>query len=141
MGEAECGSGYLADLAGADGDMLECSPAAGEQGEPAFAETAQRAQQHVGAGVDVEFGAVGGLLDRGEHADAGAVVSVVGQGGQVELGGCGIEGGQGVSAGAGDVMFGAGFDIARPRRAARPGTSSLKCCRRSHGSCRSTRRR
>ena len=36
--EHECGLGKFADSAGADGDALEGSPAASEQGEAAFAE-------------------------------------------------------------------------------------------------------
>ena len=36
MSEDERGSGDIADLAGAGGDVLEGAPAAGEQGEPAF---------------------------------------------------------------------------------------------------------
>ena len=41
MGEDEGGAGDVADFAGACGDVLEGAPAAEEQGEPAFAETAQ----------------------------------------------------------------------------------------------------
>ena len=41
MGEDEGGAGDVADFAGACGDVLEGAPAADEQGEPAFAETAQ----------------------------------------------------------------------------------------------------
>jgi hypothetical protein len=79
--------GEFADAAGADGDALEGSPAAGEQGEAAFAEAAGRAQQGVvGLVVRGEDLPVGGLLDRGLDALAGAVVAGVGQGGQVELG-------------------------------------------------------
>jgi hypothetical protein len=37
MGEDECSAGDGADFAGAGGDVLECSPALVEQGEPAFA--------------------------------------------------------------------------------------------------------
>jgi len=40
MGEDECGASDVADFAGAGGDVLEGAPAAGEQGEPAFPETA-----------------------------------------------------------------------------------------------------
>ncbi len=46
-GEHERGPGEFTDTAGADGDPLKCSPAAGEQGEAAFAEAASRAQQRV----------------------------------------------------------------------------------------------
>ena len=81
-GEHECGLGEFADAAGADGDALEGSPAAGEQGEAAFAEAAGRAQQGVvGLVVRGEDLPVGGLLDRCLDALAGAVVAGVGQGG------------------------------------------------------------
>jgi hypothetical protein len=71
MREDECGAGDVADLAGAGGDVLEGAPAAGEQREPAFAETAQGPQDRVaGAGIDVEFPAAGWLLDRDEDAQA-----------------------------------------------------------------------
>ena len=82
MGEDECGAGNVADLAG--GDVLESAPALGEQGEPAFAETAQGALEGIaGAGANIEFPSAGGLLDRDMNADAGAAVAGVGQGGQV----------------------------------------------------------
>ena len=56
MGEDERGAGDVADLAGAGGDVLQGAPAAGEQGEPAFAEAAQRAENRVaGACADIEF--------------------------------------------------------------------------------------
>ncbi len=87
-GEHERGLGEFADAAGADGDPLECSPAAGEQGEAAFAEAAGRAQQGVvGLVVQGEDLPVGGLLDRCLDALACAVVAGVGQCGQVESGG------------------------------------------------------
>jgi hypothetical protein len=54
MGQDECGAGDVADLAGAEGDVLECPPSAGEQGEAAFAQAAQGPLQGVaGAGADV----------------------------------------------------------------------------------------
>ena len=56
--------------------MLQGAPAAGEQGEPALAETAQRPEQRVaGAGIDIEDPSACGLLDRDVNADACAVVS------------------------------------------------------------------
>jgi len=56
MGEDERGAGDVADFAGAGGDVLEGAPAAGEQGEPAFAEAAQGTLESVaGTGVDIEF--------------------------------------------------------------------------------------
>jgi hypothetical protein len=42
MGKDEGGAGDVADLAWAGGDVLEGAPAAGEQGEPAFSQAAQR---------------------------------------------------------------------------------------------------
>src|SRR5450755_3283681 len=80
MGEDECGAGNVADLAGAGGDVLESAPALVEQGEPAFAETAQGALEGIaGAGANIEFPSAGGLLDRDMNADAGAVVTRVGR--------------------------------------------------------------
>ena len=52
MGEDEGRAGDVADLAGAGGDVLQCPPAAGEQGELAFAQAAQRPLEGVaGAGI------------------------------------------------------------------------------------------
>jgi hypothetical protein len=63
--EHECGLGKFADSAGANGDALEGSPAACEQGEAAFAEAAARAQQRVvGLVVRGEVMPVGGQLWR-----------------------------------------------------------------------------
>jgi hypothetical protein len=63
--------------------VLKGAPAAGEQGEPAFAQAAQGAEQRVaGAGIDIEVPPAGGLLDRDADADARAVVAGVGEGGQ-----------------------------------------------------------
>ena len=67
--------------------MLQGAPAGGEQGEPAFAEAAQRALEGVaGAGTDIEFPAVGGLLDRDVHTDACAVVAGISKGWQAGRG-------------------------------------------------------
>lgn len=83
MGEDEGGAGDIADLARADGDVLEGAPAAGEQREPAFAGAAQGPQDRLaGAGIDVEFPAAGRLLDRDEDAQARTFVAGVGQGGR-----------------------------------------------------------
>ena len=57
--EHKCGLGEFAEAAGADGDPLECSPAAGEQREAAFAEAAGGAVQ-----------GVVGLVVRGEGLSA-----------------------------------------------------------------------
>jgi hypothetical protein len=55
----------------AGGDVLEGAPAAGEQGEPAFAQAAQRAEHGVaGAGIDAGVPPASGLPDRDVHADA-----------------------------------------------------------------------
>ena len=103
MDENECGSGDVGDSAGAESDVLQGAPALGEQGEPAFAEAAQGSQQGVaGAGVEVEFSAVAGLLHRGEDAFSGAFVSGVGQHGH--RGGERADDVEHVGAGGGDVV-------------------------------------
>ena len=82
VGQDERGPGDDADLAGAGSDVLEAAPAAGEQGEPAFAQAAQRALDGVArADVDVGFLAAGGLPDGNQDAGAGAFIAGVGQGG------------------------------------------------------------
>lgn len=89
MGEGECGFDHVPDLAGAGSDVVESAPAAGEDGESAFAQAAQAAQECVvGAGVHVEDLVTCGLFDRGVRANTRALVAAVGQRGQVELG-CG----------------------------------------------------
>src|SRR6516165_7345193 len=104
MGEDEGGAGDVTDLAGAGGDVLEGARALVEQGEPAFAQAAQRALKGVaGAGVDVEFPPVGRLFDRDVDAHSSAVVPQVGQGGQSGGGGV-VEGGQSMDAGGGQIM-------------------------------------
>ena len=88
MSEDERRSCYVCDLAGAGADVLQGAPPAGEQGEPAFAETAQGPLQGViGAAADVEFRSVRRLPDRDVDADAGALVAGVSQGGQPAGGG------------------------------------------------------
>ena len=83
MGQDERGAGDIADLAGAGGDLLEDAPAAGEQGEPAFAQAAQGPLDGVaGAGIDVQFPAALGLFDGNQDADARAVISGIGERGQ-----------------------------------------------------------
>ena len=80
MGEDEGRAGDVADLAGADGDVQQRPPAAGEQGEPAFAQAAQRPLEGVaGAGVDIEILAARRLAHRDVDADPGSVVSRVGR--------------------------------------------------------------
>jgi hypothetical protein len=72
MGEDEARANDVADLAGADGDVLQRPPAAGEQGEPAFAQAAQRPLEGVaGAGIDIEALAAGRLAHRDVDADPG----------------------------------------------------------------------
>jgi hypothetical protein len=98
MGEDEGGAGDVADLAGAGGDVLEGVPALVEQGEPASAQAAQGSLDGVaGAGVNIELPAVSRLFDRYVDAYSGAVVAVVGQGGQSGGGGV-VEGGQRLTA-------------------------------------------
>ena len=119
MGEHERGFDDVADLAWTRGDVAQRAPAAGQQREPAFAQAAQPAQQGVvGAGVQVEFVAVGGLFDRGDHADPGPVVAAVGQGGQIQVGGRPVQGAEHVFAGGGQVVGRAGFDLGDPQREA-----------------------
>src|SRR6266480_1351742 len=116
MGEDERGAGDVADFAGAGGDVLEGAPAAGEKGEPAFAQAAQGALDGVaGAGADIEVPPIGGLFDGHVDAHSGAVVAGVGQGGQSGGGGV-VEGGQGVGAGGGDVVHRAGLGGRDPQR-------------------------
>jgi hypothetical protein len=63
MGGCECGFDDVADLAGAGGDVAQGAPMAGEQGEAAFAQASQAAEQRV-VGVGVEDLAARGLSDR-----------------------------------------------------------------------------
>jgi len=100
-------------------------PAAGEQGEPASAQAAQRTLDSVaGAGVDIELLAAGGLFDWNQDADACALVAGVGQGGQAccrRL----LESGKGVGAGGGDVVHRPGFHIGDPQRESIGGEDGL----------------
>src|SRR5215469_18573661 len=103
MGQDERGADDDTDLAGAGGDVLEGAPAAGEQGESALAQAAQGTEQRIaGAGIDVQLAPAGGLPDRDMDADARAVVSGVGQGGEPGRGGL-VQGGQGVDPGGGEI--------------------------------------
>ena len=64
MGEDEGGAGDVADFAGAGGDVLQGAPAAGEQGEPAFAQAAQGTLDGIaGPGIDIELPPASGLFD------------------------------------------------------------------------------
>jgi WD40 repeat protein len=68
----------VADLARAGGDVLEGSPPAGEQGEPAFAQAAQRSLEGVaGTGIDIEFAPACGLLHRDMDPGARALFEPV----------------------------------------------------------------
>src|SRR4030088_2262507 len=79
MCEYECGFDDVADPARAGGDMPQRAPTPGEHGEPTFAQTPQTPQQSVvGTVVGIEYLAVGGLADRGEHTDARTAVTTVG---------------------------------------------------------------
>ena len=96
VSQDERGPGDDSDLAGAGGNVLEGAPAAGEQGEPPFAQAAQRALDGVArAGIDVGFLAAGRLPDGNQDADAGAFIAGIGQGGQARGGGT-VKRGQGV---------------------------------------------
>jgi len=109
MGEDEGGAGDVADLGGAGGDVLQGAPAAGKQGEPAFAEAAQGPLDGVaGTGINIEFTAVWRLLDRDVQADASAFIARIGQGGKAACGGP-VDRWQGVAAGGGDVVYRARF--------------------------------
>ena len=104
MGEDQGWPRDIADLAGAEGDVLERPPAAGEQGKAAFAQASQGPLESVARPVaDIEFTAAAGLADRDVDADAGTLIAGIGQGSQ-PLGGGAVERGQGVGAGGGDVV-------------------------------------
>jgi hypothetical protein len=100
VGEDQRGAGDVTDLPGASGDVLQDAPALVEQGEPAFAQAAQRALDGVsGAATGIQFPPVSRLFDRHVDADVGAVVAKVGKGRQA-IGGRGpVQRGQGVGAG------------------------------------------
>ena len=67
--------------------VLEGAPAAGDQCEPALAPAAKGTLDGVaGAGADVEFPAAGRLFHRNVNADARALISRIGQGGQAVRG-------------------------------------------------------
>ena len=113
MGEDEGRAGDVAELAGADGDVLQRPPAAGEQREPAFAQAAQRPLEGVaGAGIGIEALAAGRLAYRDVDADPGSAVSRVGQGRQARCGG-GVERGERVGAGKSWRGIGGGRGPAR----------------------------
>jgi hypothetical protein len=63
--------------------VLQRPPAAGEQGEPAFAQAAQRPLDAIaGAGIAIEVLAAGRLAHRDVDADPSSVVSRADQGRQ-----------------------------------------------------------
>jgi hypothetical protein len=83
----------------------------GEQGEPALAEAAQRTLNGVaGAGIDIKFPAVCGLLDRDVHTDARAVLAGISKGRQASRGSP-VQPAPGMAAGSGDVVHRAGLGI------------------------------
>jgi hypothetical protein len=115
--EDERGFDDVADLAGAGSEVVRGTPTSGEDSEAAFAQAAQSAEQGiVAAVVDVEDVVTGGLFDRGMHADPATVVAAIGEGGQVEVGRCPVQGTEQVIAGHGRVVHGAGFDLGHPQR-------------------------
>ncbi len=76
MGEDQGCPRDVADLAGAEGDVLECPPAACEQGEAAFAQAAQRPLESISRAVaDIEGAASGGPADRDVDADARTLIA------------------------------------------------------------------
>ena len=110
MKQDECGGGDLAYSVGVEGDAFEGFPGPFEQGVGAFGGGAERADHGVaGSVVRGEVGA----FDRDEDTDTGAGVALVGQGAQACRGGR-VESGQGVDAGGGDVVSGAGFGVTDP---------------------------
>jgi hypothetical protein len=80
--------------------VLEGAPAAGEQGESAFALAAQGTLDGVaGAGIDIQFLPAGGLFDGDVDAEASAVIAEVGEGRQVRCGGGVVQRRQGMGGG------------------------------------------
>src|SRR5262249_53471377 len=93
----------------------ECGPALGEEGESAFAEAAQGSLEGVvGAVVDGQDVAAGGLLERDVYSVTCTLVAGVGQ--DRHRGGGRVGGGQYVLTGRFDVHDVAGFDVAGPDR-------------------------
>lgn len=124
VGEDEGGFGEVADGVRAGGDVLENPPALGEQGEAAFAEGAQHAEQQVvGAAVDVKPLAGFRRQERSVNALASAGVAAVGEGGQTAGGGR-VQRAERVRAGGGQVVGGAGQPVARSRSAGQAGRSA-----------------
>jgi hypothetical protein len=113
-------------LAQAPGPVVITSVwAAGEQGEAAFAQAAQRPLESVeGAGIDVEVAAAGRLAHQDVDADTGSFVSRVGQGGQARCGGR-VERREHVGAGGGDVVHRARLCLRGPQREAVGGEDGL----------------
>jgi hypothetical protein len=71
MGQHERGAGDVPDFAGTGGDVVEDTPAAGEQSEPAFAQAAQGPLEGLAsAGVDIELLSLCWLSGRDVDADA-----------------------------------------------------------------------
>src|SRR3954454_25150049 len=87
-GQDECRFGNGADSLRAQSDAVERPPAGLEQRDPAFALSAQTADELVaGEVVRMQVAALG----RGQHAGTGTVVALVGQAGQAQQGGRGVQ--------------------------------------------------
>lgn len=111
MRENECGLGDIADLPRAGGDVLQQSPPLGEQGESALTQTAHTALELVGgAVVEGQGWPFARPFDRGDDADARALVSGIGQGHQPG-GGRGVERAEHVGTGRGEIVHRSGFDL------------------------------
>src|SRR4051794_38585012 len=107
-GQNNCSSNDGTDSLRAQSDASKCLPAGLEQRDPAFAGGAQTADELVaGEVVRVEVAALG----RRQHAGTGAVVAFVGQAGQPQHGGRGVQRAEEPGgAGGGEVVGRAGLD-------------------------------
>lgn len=83
MYEGECGFGEGSDLLGLAVIWRRMRQRPTSTANPRSPSAAQTAQQGVvRAVVHMQIAAVGGVFDRGVHADTGSVVAAVGEGGQ-----------------------------------------------------------
>src|SRR3954471_1276217 len=108
-GQDECRFGDGANSLRAQSDAVERLPAGLEQGDRAFALGAQTADELVaGEVVRVQVAALG----RRQHAGTGAVVALVGQRGQTQQSGRGVQRAEEAGdAGGGQVVGRAGLDV------------------------------
>src|SRR3954452_18902128 len=108
-GQDECRFGDGANSLRAQSDAVERLPAGLEQGDRAFALGAQTADELVaGEVVRVQVAALG----RRQHAGTGAVVALVGQAGQTQQGGRGVQCAEEPGdPGGGEVVGRAGLDV------------------------------